>query len=111
MKAIADRESEMAAITDRAVSSTEGSIRTQVGEMRVAARAKLRDLRQLLGADVTAARAALLKHVEKTTLERDGKAVVATGNWKLLGDVPWDGAGGRNSTLTPSLEFLVELVA
>ena len=58
----------------------------RIGRMRVAARAKLKDLRQLLGGDVTVARAALLRHVEKITLKPDGKAIVATGNWNLLGE-------------------------
>jgi site-specific DNA recombinase len=86
MQAIADREREISAITDRAVSSTENSVRDRIGKMRVAAREKMTDLRKLLGRDVTVARAALLKHVEKITIEPSGKAIVAAGNWKLLGE-------------------------
>ena len=54
--------------------------------MRIGARAKLRDVRQAIGGDATIARAELLKHVEKITLERNGKIFVASGDWKLLGD-------------------------
>ncbi len=85
-RAIAERERELSAITGRAVSSTRDSIRARIGKMRVEARAKLKDLRQLLGGNVTVARAALLRHIEKITLERDGKALVASGDWKLLGE-------------------------
>jgi len=87
MQAIADREREISAITDRAVSSTENSVRDRIGKMRVAAKEKMNDFRKLLGRDVTVARAALLRHVEKITLEPGGKAIVAAGNWKLLGEV------------------------
>ena len=45
--------------------------------MRVAAKGKMNDLRQLLRRDVTVAKAALLRHVEKITLEPDGKAIVS----------------------------------
>ena len=86
MKAIAEREHELSAISDRTVSSNQDSIRARIAKVRLEARAKLKDLRQLLGGDVTVARAALLRHVEKITLEPDGKTIVAAGNWKLLGE-------------------------
>jgi hypothetical protein len=86
MAAIAEREREISASTDRAVSSTENSIKDRIGKMRVAASEKMTDLRKLLGRDVTVARAALLKHVEKITIEPSGKAIVAAGNWKPLGE-------------------------
>jgi site-specific DNA recombinase len=98
MKAIAERESEISAIADRAVSSTRDSIKSRIGKMRIDAVSKLTDLRRLLGGDVAVARAALLRHVEKITLTPDGETIVASGNWNLLGNVPWDGAGGQNRT-------------
>jgi len=73
MAAIAEREKEIAEITDRVVSSNEDSIKTRVATMTTMAKAKLKDLRGLLNEDVTVARAALLKHVEKIEMEASGK--------------------------------------
>ena len=88
MAAIAEREREISEITERVVSSSEESIKSRVENMRVTARTKLKDLRGLLGGDVTVARAALLKHVEKIEMEASGKTYVASGNWNLLGQLP-----------------------
>jgi site-specific DNA recombinase len=98
MTAIAEREKEIEAITDRVVSSSEDSIKKRVASMTVSAKAKLKDLRGLLSGDITVARAALLKHVERIEMEASGKTYVAKGNWSLLGDRAWDGAGGQNRT-------------
>jgi hypothetical protein len=100
MAAIAEREKEIAEITNRVVSSNEDSIQTRVANMTATAKATLKDLRGLLGGDVTVARAALLKHVERIEMEASGKAYVARGNWNFLGDAmrPRDGAGGPGRT-------------
>jgi site-specific DNA recombinase len=98
MAAIAEREREIAEITDRVVSSNEDSIKTRVAAMTATAKAKLKDLRGLLGGDPTVARAAMLKHVEKIEMEASGKVYVAKGNWNFLGQRPTDGAGGQNRT-------------
>jgi hypothetical protein len=68
--------------------------------MRVAAKAKLKDLRGLLGGDVdvAVACAALLQHVSQIEMELQGKSYIAKGNWNLLGMRPIDGAGGQNRT-------------
>jgi hypothetical protein len=66
--------------------------------LRGSAKAKLNDLRELLGGDAAAARAALVKHVERIEMEANGKVYVAKGNWNLLGMLPRDGAGGQNRT-------------
>jgi hypothetical protein len=68
------------------VSTIQDSIKARIDKLRIAARAKLKDVRRAIGGDVSVARAALLKHVEKITFERDGKIFVASGDWKLLGD-------------------------
>ncbi len=98
MAAIAEREKEIAEITERVVSSNEDSIKTRVATMTATAKAKLKDLRGLLGGDTTVARAALLKHVERIEMEASGKTYVAKGNWDFLGQRPRDGAGGQNRT-------------
>ena len=66
--------------------------------MHAVAKAKLKDLRGVLGGDVMVARAALLKHVERIEMEPTGNVYVAKGNWNLLGQLPRDGAGGQNRT-------------
>ncbi len=98
MAAIAEREQEIAAITDRVVSSNQDSIKSRVADMTATAKSKVKDLRGLLGGDVTVARAALLKHVERIEMEASGKVYVAKGNWNFLGNRAWDGAGGQNRT-------------
>lgn len=85
MAAIAEREREVSAITERVLSSTEDSIRTRIAAMRTAAKSKLKDLRALLGGDVTAARTALLNHVDRIHMQSDGKIYTAKGSWNLLG--------------------------
>jgi Recombinase zinc beta ribbon domain len=98
MAAIAEREREMAAITERVISSNEESIKTRVANMTATAKAKLNDLRELLGGEAAVARATLMKHVEKIEMESSGKVYVAKGNWNSLGMLPTDGAGGQNRT-------------
>jgi hypothetical protein len=98
MAAIADREREIAEITDTTISSSADSIKSRIGTMRAAAKAKLKDLRALLGGDVTIARAELLKHVSQIEMEPHGKSYVAKGDWNLLGMRPTSGAGGQNRT-------------
>ncbi len=107
MAAIAEREREMSDLIEQIVSSSEDSIKSRMVAMRVAAKAKLKDLRGLLGGDVdvAVARAALLKHVSQIEMEPQGKSYIAKGNWNLLGMRPIDGAGGQNRTLGPTLEF------
>src|ERR1700733_742612 len=99
MAAIADREREIATITDNIVSSSEDSIKTRIGAMRTAAMAMLKDLRELLGGDdVAIARAELLKHVSKIEMEPHGEGYIAKEKWSLLGVRPISGAGGQNQT-------------
>jgi hypothetical protein len=99
MAAIADREREIAEITDTTISSSADSIKSRIGTMRAAAKAKLKDLRALLGGDVTIARAELLKHVSQIEMEPHGKSYVAKGDWNLLGMRPTSGAGGPDCTV------------
>ena len=98
MTAIAEREREIAEITERVISSNEDSIKTRIASMRTIAKAKLKDLCGLLSGDVIVARAALLRHVEKIEMEANGEDYVAKGNWNFLGNRARDGAGGQNRT-------------
>jgi len=54
--------------------------------MRAAAKAKLKDLRALLGGDVTIARAELLKHVSQIEMEPHGKELRCEGGLEPAGD-------------------------
>lgn len=97
-KALVEREGEISAIADRLLSSKEESIHSRIQRMSAVAKTRIKELRALLQGDVTLARARLLKHVDKITLEPDGRVLVAKGAWNLLGEVPRDGAGGQNRT-------------
>ena len=94
LTAIAEREREIAEITERVISSNEDSIKTRIASMRTIAKAKLKNLCGLLSGDVIVARAALLRRVEKIEMEANGEDYVAKGNWNFLGDRARDGAGG-----------------
>lgn len=63
------------------------------------AKVELKDVRGLLDGDITLAPAALLKHVEKITLDPNGNAYIAAGNWNLLEQGARDGAGGPDRTV------------
>jgi hypothetical protein len=96
MAAITDREREVSEITECVVSSSEDSIKTRVAAMRTTAKSKLKDLRSLLGGDVTVARTALLNHVDRIQMRADGKVYAAKGNWNFFGHlrvVPGEGSG------------------
>jgi hypothetical protein len=110
MAGIAEREREVATITENIVSSSEDSIKTRIGTMRTAAMTMLKDLRELLGGDdVKIARAQLLKHISQIEMEPCGRGYTAKGNWSLLGMRPIGGAGAQNRTLGPALEFQFRL--
>jgi hypothetical protein len=96
-----------------------GSFQEKLDELRTFAVSRLTDLRRLLSkpASVHEARGLLAEQFGKFTLlpvSDSGKwNYNASGTVDLFGDklVRVDGAGGRNSTLGPSLEFRLELVA
>jgi hypothetical protein len=71
----------------------------------------MNDLRKPPGRDATVARAALLRHVEKITLESDGKAIIAAGNWKLLEQSTQGWCRGPVCTILPQAMFFVDLAA
>jgi hypothetical protein len=89
MGEIAKRERETSDISDRLASCRPDSIRSQIDRMRDVAKARVKELRRLLNGDVTVARAGLLKHVERITMETNGKLYVASGKWNLLGDATY----------------------
>jgi hypothetical protein len=53
------------------------------------------DLRKLLNSEPRIARAAMGKHVKKITLTPEGRALIASGSWDLLGE------GGVAVTMVP----------
>jgi hypothetical protein len=120
MAAISEREARLREILNQAVEPGPGSVQEKLDELRTFAVSRLTHLRDLL-ANPTAvheARALLAEQIGKFTLERvfeDGKVSFrADGQIDFFGEEAFtrvDGAGGRNSTLGPSLEFRLELVA
>ena len=78
--------------------------------MRTTAKSKLKDLRSLLGGDVTVARTALLNQVDRIQMRADGKVYVAKGNWNFFVQLPRDGAGGPACT-TGRIGFEVSCAA
>jgi hypothetical protein len=60
-------------------------------------------------ADVARAKAELSKHCTAITLTPEGATFRISGDWNLLGGRS-GGAGGRDRTLGPALEFQFRLV-
>lgn len=75
-----DRQREVSEITERVVSPSKDSIKTQIAAMRTTAKSELKDLRSLLGGDVTGARTALLNHGDGSQMRAEGKVHVAKEN-------------------------------
>lgn len=98
MARIAERERESSDITDGLLDARPDSVHARVKAIRNFVVSRLADLRGLLSADlsdVLALRAELSKHVERITLEPNGRIYVASGTWDLLGD------GGDGCTPVP----------
>jgi site-specific DNA recombinase len=105
---IAKREQEVKSITNRLLSSSAGSIESQLREIRQFVTLGISDLRSLLGRDAVLAKAELHSHLSQITMTpaEDGKNwhYLAEGSWNLLGTGPSapafglahsDGCGGR----------------
>jgi site-specific DNA recombinase len=120
MTAIGERERELQTITYKLLEPGPGSLRATLDELRTFAVSRLTKIRELFShpESIDLARAVLAEHFGTFTLEptiQDGEPVyLAHGKVDFFGDEAMartGGAGGRNSTLGPSLEFRLELVA
>jgi hypothetical protein len=120
MAAIGERERELKAITSKLLEPGPGSLRATLDELRNFAISRLAKIRELIShpESVDLARAGLAEHFGTFTLEptiQDGEPVyLAHGKVDFFGEEAMartGGAGGQNSTLGPSLEFRLELVA
>jgi site-specific DNA recombinase len=107
MGEIANCERQVAAISDRLLSSTSDSIRTRIKWLREQAMARIQELRDYLNRDTPKARAFLERHVGKIVMEPSGKSYVASGNWSLLGEIRWDGAEGSGYSVSLMPEIAV----
>jgi site-specific DNA recombinase len=98
MGEIANCERQLAAISDRLLSSTSDSVRTRIKRLREQAMERIRDLREYLNTDTPKARQFLERHIGKIIMEPAGKGYVASGSWDLLGgsQIRWDGAEGQS---------------
>jgi hypothetical protein len=108
---IGKREREIGALTERLVASKPVSVRARVRAIRGAVMASLAELRGFLESDPIAVRPHLAQHIEMIDLHTDGPAIVAKGNWDLLGCIGWDGADGGNCTQRPSVPFIIGIAA
>ena len=110
-RALADRERQIGEITTKLLEARPDSLCSKLRNIRSFVVTRMQDLRAVLNSDVGHVRAELAKHIDQITLTPTGDAYVASGTWNFVGHGSIDGAGGRNSTLGPSLEFRLELVA
>ena len=97
MAEIARREKEIADIGDSLLSSRPDSVRSKIQRLRQGALAKMRELREYLAGEPTAARAWIAQHVERIVMKPDGGIYVASGSFNLFGVGHGDGAEGQNS--------------
>jgi hypothetical protein len=104
------RERRLTEIGDEIFSSSGNGLDAKLKEIEDFVMRRLGDIHGLLTGDVQRAKSELAKHRAEITLTPEGQPYQVSGDWNLL-DGRSDGAGGRNSTLGPSLEFRLELVA
>lgn len=74
------------------------AVEVQIRETRHFVGSRISDLRNLLSSEPSIARIEVSKHVRKITLTPEGKVLVASGTWDLLGSGCYDGAGGPSWT-------------
>ena len=95
VKAINEREQELAEITQKVLAAQPDSVSARVSRTRLFVSERLGNIRQLLYADVQKAKAELAKHVTRVEMvpRSEGKEghYIAIGEWNLLG-----GFGGRS---------------
>jgi hypothetical protein len=103
-------EREFDNISEELLATDKRGLDARLEEIEAFIRKRLQDIRGMLFADVPRAKAELSKHCTVITVTPEGSTFRIAGDWNLLGGRS-DGAGGRNSTLAPSLEFRLELVA
>ncbi len=107
LKAFADREQELREITERLLSTGQGSIDVQVSEILRSLTERLSNLRKVLYGDVALARAELAKHFTAIRMtphqSEQGRFYVAEGEWNLLGGYPHTGRARHLSSVRARL--------
>jgi hypothetical protein len=109
--ALVDRERQIGQITGKLLESRPDALRTKLRNIRGFVTARMQNLRAIMNSNTAQVRAELAKHIEKITLTPSGQCYIASGTWNFVERGSIDGAGGRNSTLGPSLRFRFELAA
>ena len=96
---LADREKEIAAITDRLLASQPNSVRSKLKDLRGFVISRLFDLRGLLNSDVMKAKTQLSHHVKAIYLHPDPakRTYTVSGTLDLLGVANWSMPGDRNA--------------
>ena len=67
-------------------------------DLRSLVLSRLSDVRKLLTADSTEAKAEISKHVQTVTLMPEARVYNMSGSWDLIGTARMDGAGGQSRT-------------
>jgi hypothetical protein len=101
-KGIAERETEISALTARVLGRKKDSIHSQIRDLRKFVLAGVGDFRALISANDNSAatRMELAKHVKEIVISPGvGDEITYTGKWDLLGNgANMDGAEGQNRT-------------
>lgn len=104
LAAIAERERELSALTDRLLSTQPGSVEAELEKMRQFVGTRLADLRGLLQVNVPRARGELQQHVPVVRMipQVSGRErwYVAEGEWNLLAGYPEKWSSSPVSRLT-----------
>ena len=92
---LAEREKEIAAITDRLLASQPNSVRAKLKDLRGFVTSRLSDLRGLLNSDVMTAKTELSRHVKAIYLHPDPakRTYTVSGTLDLLGVAKWSMPG------------------
>ncbi len=83
---IAERERELAAITDRLLSAQPDSVQAHLKDIRSFVLSRLSNIRDLLNSDVMTARTELAKHVQAIAFHPEDGSYKVSGTWDLVGD-------------------------
>ena len=105
---LAEREKEIAAITDRLLASQPDSVRVKLKDLRGFVTSRLSDLRGLLNSDVMTAKTELSRHVKAIYLHPDHskRTYTVSGTLDLLGVAKWSMPGDGVEPPTPAFSGL-----
>jgi site-specific DNA recombinase len=92
------RERRLEEISNELLATDGRGIDARLKEIEAFVLSGLRNVQGRLAGEIPRAKAELAKHCTEITLTPEGSSYKLSGEWDLLGDVRWDGAGGQNRT-------------